>query len=296
MDTVSTARAPRSNACFSDFPAALRYWRGKRGLSQLQLSTIGAVSQRHLSFFESGRAQASRELVLKLGVVLDIPLRQRNLMLLAAGFAPAYPERKLTDPELATARQALDLMLANHAPFPALVVDRLWHLQMSNQPAADLFKWLLDMPDEQAMPEPGAVNVLKLLLDPAGVRPYLVNWREVGADLLHWIQREAMSDGPGSAATQLLAELVALTDGALEGAASPAEQTGLPFLPMVLRKEGIELHLFTTITTLGTPRDVTLHELRIESFFAADAATDAWFRQRASVLPRRGRPGQEDAM
>lgn len=278
METVSSARTTSGNAYFSDFPAALRYWRAKRGYSQLQLSTMGAVSQRHLSFLESGRAQASRELILKLGVVLDIPLRQRNLMLLAAGFAPAYPERELRDPELAMARHALEMMLANHAPFPALVVDRLWNLQMSNQPAADLVKWLLDMPDEQAMP--GAVNVVKLLLDPAGVRPYLVNWREVGADLLQWIQREAMSDGPGSEATRLLAELLALTGDALDGAASPADQIGLPFLPVVLRKEGIELHLFTTITTLGTPRDVTLHELRIESFFPADAVTRAWFMDR----------------
>ncbi len=194
------------------------------------------------------------------------------------GKRPAYPERKLSDPELATARQALEMMLANHAPFPALVVDRLWNLQRSNQPAADLVKWLLDMPDEQAMP--GGVNVVKLLLDPAGVRPYLVNWREVGPDLLQWIQREAVSDGPGSEATCLLAELPALTDGALDGAVSPADQAGLPFLPVALRKDGVELHLFTTITTLGTPRDVTLHELRIESFFAADAVTRAWFMDR----------------
>lgn len=263
---------------FSDFPAALRYWRAKRGYSQLQLSASGAVSQRHLSFLESGRAQPSKDIILKLGQVLDIPLRQRNVMLLAAGFAPAYQERQLADPELAPVRQALDFMLAQQAPFPALIVDRLWNLQLSNAPAKGLFRWLLGMPVDQPIPDNGALSVPRLMLAPDALRRYIVNADEVCADMLQWIQREAMSDGPASPASALLAELSAL-NGAQE--AAPAERTALPFLPVRLRKDGVELNLFTTIATLGTPRDVTLHELRIESFFPADGATADWFRARA---------------
>jgi transcriptional regulator with XRE-family HTH domain len=267
---------------FSDFAAALRYWRGKRGYSQLRLSTESTISQRHISFLESGRSQPSRDLILRLGMVLEIPLRQRNVMLLAAGFAPAYQERKLSDPELGAVRQALDFMLAQQAPFPALVVDRLWNLQMANAPAAGLMRWLLDLPEAVALPADGSVNVLKLMLDPNGVGRHLHNWRDVAADLLHWIQREAMSDGPGSEATALLDELLALAGIAgMTGAAANLDLRSLPFLPMTIRKDGVELNLFTTIATLGTPHDVTVHELRIESFFPADDATGQWFRARA---------------
>lgn len=272
---------------FSDFAAALRYWRGKRGHSQLRLATESGISQRHISFLESGRSQPSREMILKLGVTLDIPLRERNVMLLAAGFAPAYQERKMDDPELRAVKQALDFMLAQQAPYPALVVDRLWNLVMSNEPANRFFKWLLGMPEEALIPRDGSINVLKLTLAPDGLRPYLENWEEVSADLLHWIQREAMSDGPGSEASALLAELRALANmpgaGAGVGAAGVApnlDRRALPFLPLTVRKDGVELNLFTTITTLGTPHDVTVHELRLEAFFPADEASADWFRSR----------------
>ncbi len=265
---------------FADFAAALRYWRDKRGYSQLRLSTGSGISQRHISFLESGRSQPSREMVLKLGVVLDIPLRERNVMLLAAGYAPAYRERSLSDPELAAVKQALDFMLAQHAPYPALVVDRLWNLVMTNAPAAAMMRWLLDVPEHVPLPREG-VNVLKLMLDPAGVRKHLQNWEEVCADLLHWIQREAMSDGLGSEAAALLGELAALPG--IEAAARLAnlDARALPFLPMQIRKDGVALNLFTSIATMGTPHDVTVHELRIESFFPADDATACWFRERA---------------
>lgn len=271
---------------FADFPSSLRYWRDKRGYSQLQLSTIGDVSQRHLSFLESGRSQPSKELILKLGVALDIPLRQRNVMLLAAGFAPAYQERKLSSPELASVRYAIDFMLAQQVPYPALVVDRLWNLHISNEPAAGLIKWLLGMPEEAVIPGDGAMNAIKLMLDPSGLRPFVTNWTETAADLTHWIQREAMSDGPGSEASKLLAEMAAL--GGMEGVvqAPNLERQMLPFMPITIKKDGVELNLFTTIATLGTPRDVTLHELRIESFFPADDATAKWFQDRHAQRAR----------
>ena len=268
-----------ANRYFSDFGAALRYWRSKRGHTQLRLSTDSHISQRHISFLESGRAQPSKELIMKLGLVLDIPLRERNVMLLAAGFAPAYQERKLSDPELKSVKQALDFMLVQQEPYPALVVDRLWNLLMSNRPTALLMQWLLDLPDDHPLP-PDGVNILKLTLDPKALRKYIVNWEEVCADLLHWIQREAMGDGPGSEATGLLAELVAYP-GINAAAQTPNLDTrALPFLAMKIRKGGVELNLFTSITTMGTPHDVTVHELRIETFFPADAATADWFKSR----------------
>ena len=274
------ASSASSNEYFADFPSSLRYWRDKRGYSQLQLSAIGDVSQRHLSFLESGRSQPSKELILKLGVALDIPLRQRNVMLLAAGFAPAYQERQLSNPEMASVRHAIDFMLKQQMPYPAIVVDRLWNLQMHNESAAGLLKWLLGMPDEAVIPGEGAVNVIKMMLDPDGMRTFIVNWRETAADLMHWVQREAMSDGPGSEASKLLGEMAAMC-GMEVGAHMPnLERQVLPFLPVTVNKDGVELNLFTTIATLGTPRDVTLHELRIESFFPADEMTAKWFQER----------------
>jgi len=278
MDTVAGGVEHRY---FSDFAAALRYWRGKRGLSQLKLSVDAGISQRHLSFLETGRAAPSRDLILKLGLVLDIPLRQRNAMLLAAGFAPAYRERSLQDPELAAVMQALDFMLAQQAPYPALVVDRLWNLVMANEPAARMMRWFLGMPAHAPIPRDGSVNVIKLTLDPNGLRRHLVNWEDVCTDLLQWVQREAMGDGPGSEATALLDELMALPGIALAASQPNLERRALPFLPVTLKKGDIALNLFTTITTLGTPHDVTVHELRLESFFPADDSSRQWFQAQA---------------
>ena len=272
----------RQSRYFSDFATALRYWRNKRGYSQLRLSAESEISQRHISFLESGRSQPSRDMVLKLGIVLDIPLRERNVMLLAAGFAPAYQERSLSDPELASVKQALDFMLAQQAPYPALVVDRLWNLVMSNVPAAMMMRWLLDMPEDMPLPRDG-VNILKLMLDPNGVRKHVRNWEAVCADLLHWIQREAMGDGLGSEAAQLLAELTAFPGIKAATQWANLDARALPFLPMQICKDGVELNLFTSIATMGTPHDVTVHELRIESFFPADERTANWFRERAGV-------------
>jgi transcriptional regulator with XRE-family HTH domain len=285
LDGHVEAAQARGDGYFSDFGSALRYWRTRRGYSQLRLAVDGGVSQRHLSFLESGRAQPSRDLVLKLGIVLDVPLRQRNAMLLAAGFAPAYQERNLSDPELSSVLHALDFMLGQQAPFPALVVDRLWNLVMFNEPAAGFMKWLLGLPLDAAIPRDGSINVLRLMLDPNGLRPRLVNWQAVCADSLLWIQREAMADGPGSEATALLAELSAFPGMRAAGQVADGhlpnlDRRALPFLPLTIAHEGVALNLFTTITTMGTPHDVTVHELRLESFFPADQATADWFRGR----------------
>ena len=171
-------------------------------------------------------------------------------MLLAAGFAPAFQERKLSN------------------------------LLMANDPAKMLMRWLLDVPDNVVLPHEG-VNLLKLTFDKAALRKYIVNLQDVCADLVQWIQREAMSDGPGREATSLLEELVAPPVLKAATQAPNLDTRALPFLTMMLRKGDVSLNLFTSITTMGTPHDVTLHELRVEHFFPADDATAAWFKSRA---------------
>jgi len=261
----------------SGFGEALRYWRGRRGMSQLALSADSGISQRHISFLESGRAQPSREMVLKMGLVLDIPLRQRNLMLLAAGFAPLYRERSLADPELRSVARALELMMAKQEPYPAVVVDRLWDLAMANGAASRLLDWLLGPPESRAPAVQGTRNLVFAMLHPQGLRPYIVNWPQVAADLLQWIHREAMVEGPQGAAHSMLDELARLDGVPADWRMPNLEARGTPFLPLKLSKQGVELNLFTTITTLGTPHDVTLHELRIECFYPSDDATARWF-------------------
>jgi transcriptional regulator with XRE-family HTH domain len=291
MPATQPRPATRPALSAESFGELLRYWRGKRGLSQLELAGESAISQRHLSFLESGRSQPSREMVLKLGLVLDIPLRQRNLMLTAAGFAAAYSERHLTDPELREVKQALDFMLAQAEPYPALVVDRLWNLVMANGPALMMMQWLAG---GAATPNAeGEVNVIRLLLHPQGLRHAVANWAEVAGDVIHWIHREAVAEGPTGPAHELLEELLAIEGIPPDWRVPNLESRIVPFLPLVLRRGEVELKLFTTITTLGTPHDVTLHELRMESFFPANEATAAWFRehrQATSAWSQNGEP------
>lgn len=263
------------------FTQTLRYWRRKRGFSQLDLSTESGISQRHISFLESGRAQPSREMVLRLGAVLEMPLRQRNVMLLSAGFAPLYRERSLPDPELRPVMQALEFMLSQHEPNPAIVVDRLWNLRLANGAAARMVAWLLGPPERRASAIANSHNLILQMLHAEGMRPFIANWSEVAGDLLHAIHREAMVEGPDGAARALLRELLALDGVPAEWRTPNLDARPGPFLPLRLVKDGVELNFFTTITTLGTPQDVMLHELRVETFFPLDHATARWLKPEA---------------
>lgn len=262
-----------------DFGASLRYWRHKRGLSQLGLSGDSGISQRHLSFLESGRAQPSREMVLRLGSVLQVPLRQRNLLLTTAGFAPLYRERALVDPALQPVQRALELILRQQQPYPAVVVDRLWNVVSMNEPAAVLMEWLLGPPQSRAPRLAHSRNLVELMLDPDGARAYIGNWRDVAADVMHWIHREAINEGPDGEARALLERLVAIEGVPSDWQVPASDPRHAPFLALRLSRDGVSLDLFTTITTLGTPHDVTLQELRVECFFPVDDATDRWFRR-----------------
>lgn len=253
------------------FGAMLRRQRHTRGYTQERLAADAEVSTRHLSFLATGRASPSREMVLALGSALEVPLRERNEMLLAAGFAPVYPASSLDGDVLGPVRRALDHLLAAHDPFGAVVVDRDWNVLRMNPGASRLFAWVLPCCD--APPEVYS-NVLRATLHPGGLRRCLVNFDEVAATVVDRLQREAERelDAPRRAR---LAGMLAEAGELPRARQSPARD---PVLVLHLRKGDASLRVFTTITTLGTPIDVTAQEIHIESYFAADDATERWFR------------------
>ena len=264
--------APGSNG--SVLGRLLKEWRGRRGYSQLDLALAASTTQRHLSFIESGRAAPSREMVLRIAATMNMPLRQQNALLLAAGYAPAWPQRDLTAPDLAIVNRALDFILAKHEPFPAFVVDRRWNLLRANRGALSLTEFLTGPQSVQPTAEP--VNLAIALMSPAGLRPFISNWEEVAHYFLRGVQADAQEDGAPETLT-LLNRLLALPDVlALSESPTPA-LTRAPVLPIHIQRGEVSLALFTTIATLGTPRDVTLQEVRIECFFPMDDVTGQCF-------------------
>ena len=258
----------------------LRAWRERRRLSQLALALDAGVSTRHLSYLETGKARPSREMVERLAEHLGVPLRERNALLLAAGFAPAYPERPLADPALRAARQAVDLVLAAHKPFPALAVDRHWTLVASNGVAQPLFAgaatWLLEPP----------LNVLRLSLHPEGLAPRIANLAQWRAHILHRL-REQVETSADPTLAALLAELAAYPVPGGAGPEPPRRdlyEAGV-VVPLRLRSEWGLLAFFTTTTVFGTPVDITLAELAIEAFFPADEPTAETLRRLAAATP-----------
>ncbi|MDX2203020.1 MAG: helix-turn-helix transcriptional regulator [Hyphomicrobiaceae bacterium] len=248
------------------FAARLRWWRERRRLSQLELAGRADISQRHLSFLELGRASPSREMVLRLAEALDVPLRQHNALLLAAGFAPAWREATLAAPELAQVARAVDYMLAQQQPFPAVAVDRHWNLLKANPAAVCLVEFLVG-----PLPAGEPVNLADALVAPHLLRPFLENWPQVARYFIRSVELDASSDG--SDATSALLERLLAYDGVRELVKGPALDGSAPVLPMHFRKGETVLSLFTTIATLGTPSSVTAQELRVESFFPADDAS-----------------------
>jgi transcriptional regulator with XRE-family HTH domain len=249
------------------FASLLRGWRGRRGISQLDLAGRMAISQRHLSFMELGRASPSRDMVMRLAAALDVPLRQQNALLIAAGFAPVWRQTDLAAPELGEVSRALDYMLAQQEPFPAVAVDRHWNLLRANAGAVRLVEFLVG-PLAPGTP----VNLADALVAPDVLRPHLVNWAEVVRYFIRSVEADAAADGTPETAT-LLERLLGYDGVAAAIAAQSTESAATPVLPMRFRKGKSELSLFTTIATLGTPQDITLQELRIESFFPMDAET-----------------------
>jgi transcriptional regulator with XRE-family HTH domain len=259
----------------------LRAWRRRRGASQLSLALQSGVSQRHVSFLESGRARPSREMVVQLSTALDVPLRQRNEMLLAAGFAPAYRESNLAAPELAPVRQAIEFMLKQQEPYPAVVIDRLWNLLQANEAANAFTVFLFEgMPP---VPPPGkGPNLLRWILDPKALRSKISNWEEVARYLVATTYAEILAAGGEPRALGFIEEIMAYPDVPASFRKLRFEERPAPVLTVDYLVGGKALSVFTTIATLGTPQDITLQEVRVESFFPADDRSDALFRSLAA--------------
>ena len=261
----------------ASFGSGLRWWRERRGFSQLDLAGAAETTQRHLSFLESGRASPSPEMILRLATVLDIPLRQQNALLLAAGFAPAWRESALSAPELAQVNSALDHMLARQEPYPAFVVDRRWNLLRANAGAGRFVEFLTGPVPATTAASAEPVNLAVALVSPEGLRPFIVNWEELARYFLRGVQADAIADGTRQTA-ELLTRLLAFPGLPALSQNPPSAETRAPVLIIHFKRRDISLRLFTTIATLGTPHDVTLQEIRVECFFPMDDATARIFR------------------
>ncbi|HEV7255484.1 MAG TPA: helix-turn-helix transcriptional regulator [Mesorhizobium sp.] len=253
--------------------AMIREWRRQRRLSQLDLASEAEISQRHLSFVESGRSKPSRDMILKLSEHLSVPLRERNRLLVAGGFAPGFSERPLHDPSLTAAREAVELVLTGHMPHPAMAVDRHWNLVSANA----AIQPFLGAADPSLLQPP--VNVLRLSLHPKGLAPLILNLDEWRGHLIERLRRQA-----DASADPTLAALEKELAG-YPGGGRPLRRTNPAHavaLPLRLRFGGRALSLISTVTVFGTPLDVTLSEIAIESFFPADGETAAILRAMAA--------------
>jgi transcriptional regulator with XRE-family HTH domain len=257
----------------------LRQWRGLRGLSQLALAGEAATTTRHLSFLETGRASPSREMVLRLAEALDVPLRERNALLEAAGFASIYRETALDAAELGPIRRVIALLLQAAEPFPAVVVDRAYDLVLANAAMTRFFGHLLPPEELAALGRP---NLMRATFHPHGLHRFVANWAEVAPVLLGRLVREAQRCPTGDPLRRLVDEVLAYPGIVPEWRLPSLERPLPPVIAMHLKRGDLEARVFGAITTLGTPQDVTLQELRIETFLPADAATEELARRLAA--------------
>lgn len=263
-------KASSTRAADHPFGQLLQHWRRIRGKSQLELAVDAQVSPRHVSFVETGRASPSRDMVLTLATALNVPLRERNTLLMAAGYAPLYRETQLDAPELEPARRALELILRHQEPYPAVVMNRHWDILTSNDAARHFFSFLLG---DTSPASPGPANVIKLMFDPRGLRPYVDNWDAVAEALIQRVHREAVGGFADDTTKRLLEEVLAYPGVPTRWRLLDPVVPLAPFVPVAFRKGSLAVRFFSTVTTLGTPQDVTLQELRVECFFPADEET-----------------------
>ncbi len=250
----------------------LREWRQRRRMTQLDLALEADISAKHLSFLETGRAQPSRDMVLNLAEQLEMPLRERNSLLVAAGYAPVYGERSIADPSLAKAREAIELVLKGHEPYPAVAVDRHWNLVSANKPIGILIAGIAE-----ALLKP-PLNIIRISLHPGGLAPRIVNFHEVRAHLLARLRRQIDLSGDVQLAA-LLREVSAYPKPSRSVVPIAEGNADDVVIKTILDTPAGRLSLFSTMTIFGSPVDVTLSELAIESFFPADSETAAILRK-----------------
>jgi len=252
----------------ASFGGLVRYWRRIRAMSQLDLASAAMTTPRYMSFLETGRSNPSREMVLRLAGALDIPLRDRNGMLLAAGFAPLFPHSELDDPALGRVTVAIGQMLDRHDPLPAVVLDRGWDLVRANHGAVCLFGELF-APE----PIPGEANVLRLFIEPGPVRDGVANWEDVAPALLERARREAVGGVLDLTTAELVQDLRSRTEVEALITAPRTSQPLIPIIDVHFRVGEELLRFFSIVSSVGTPVDVTAQELRVEAFFPSDDET-----------------------
>lgn len=262
---MSQAKPPLKHG----FGELLKNWRRVRGKSQLELALDASVSARHISFIESGRSVPSKEMVITLANALHVPFREQNILLSAAGYMPIYRETQIDSPELSVSKKALDLILKNQEPFPAVVLNRSWDIVTGNAAASSFFGFLL-----AGINSPGLSNVLRLMFNPALARQYVKNWPDVAKALIYRVYRESVGGSPDSNTIALLHEISSFPGVPINWQTPDLSEPLAPLVPVIFQKENMEFHFFSVVTTLGTPQDITLQELRVECFYPVDATTE----------------------
>jgi transcriptional regulator with XRE-family HTH domain len=273
---ISARPAILRTSTIASFGEQLRQWRARRCLTQMQLAAAAEISIRHLSFIETGRANPSREMVLRLSSQLRLPLRERNTLLVAAGYAPTYRESRLEDPSLEAARKTIDLILKGHEPFPALAIDRHWNMVAANRMVPHLLRGI----DASLTQAP--VNVMRLALHPLGLAPRIVNLAQWRSHSFERLQHQIAVTGDPQL-TSLLTELHNLPGPVVaEDDERHGERVGFA-VPLQVRSRSGLLNFISTTTVFGSPVDVTLQELALETFFPLDDFTMQALRKRAAI-------------
>ncbi|MFC5743598.1 helix-turn-helix domain-containing protein [Dyella tabacisoli] len=268
---MSTARTDQKHLS-DDLGLLLRHWREIRGTSQMDLSVDTGISQRHLSFIESGRSAPSRQALTSIVQSLDVPLRERNAVFLAAGYAPVYSEAPWNAKEMQGITRALDRMLRQHDPYPGIVMDRYWDVLITNESSPRFFGSFIDMAARS-----GPRNMLHLIFDPNGMRPFVVDWETVARSLIQRVYRETVGRILDERTRSLLDEVFAYpgVDPSWRLYGSVASAPNLPMIPIGFKKGDKVLSYFSMVTTVGAPHSVAAQELRIESLFPANEETEA---------------------
>lgn len=265
----ASRRAPKTAT--GELGSLLRYWRDLRGVSQLDLSLEAGVSQRQISFIESGRSVPGRDTLLALAQTLDVPLRERNALLLAAGYAPLYSEAPWNAREMHAVVRALERVVRQHEPYPAVVMDRHWNVLMTNDAAPRFFSRFIDMAARK-----GPRNMLHLMFDPRGMRPFVDDWPTVARSLLQRVHRESIGRAIDDGTQQLLDALLAYPEVPRDWRTSQrATAASMPFVPIGFKSEGAVLRYFSLVTSVGAPQNVSAQELRLECLFPADDETES---------------------
>lgn len=280
MNSVAAASA-RSETT-PPFGRLLKDTRASQRISQMELGLRANVSTRHISFLETGRSRPTRSMVLQLARALDMPLRDQNLLLSAAGFASRFRKSALSAPAMNHVRRALELMLQKHDPWPALVFDAGWMLVQTNQGGAALFAGLFG--EQAAAMASAPVSFMEVMIESPVLREAIENWDETVAHSLSRIRREVDAGVAPPEVAEILLRAEAIPDVQRAMGSIDDEEPGVPLLPVIMNAGGARLSFFTTVTTFGTPQDITAQELRIEHFFPMDEETEAWLTAAGAAM------------